>query len=205
VLSTDHPAIINRLTLVLRHHRNFGLSSSVENKDNSLKVFMSNSRRQRICIDISPTDLSNSDLFQFMSNSRQGVRARVLAACENYYYPLALLESGATREDVLNAAMNAVNQLHLQMQAIVDRIQQQGIEPTPLMLTKAGLAYHEVSSPPIYTKTTTVVSEGNHKCLDTERLDVEDEDDWGEDPPIPESRLAMIKESEKEMGIGSDG
>lgn len=160
---------------------------------------MAESKNRRFSIQVSSDNRSDIAVYDYMMDSECGLRVNVLEACKNYYLPLALIESGADKERVLKAAISSVNQLYQQIQSIVELAQYAGIEPTPLMLAKAGITGYLTPAASPGSSVPLVSSATDAPSLAPQLIKEGDNDDWGEIPPLTERELALIKEADDDF------
>lgn len=182
---------------------------------------MTDTKSRRFSVHVPSDNQCLQSVYDYMAGSKKGLRTKVFEACESYYYPLALMDADTNPDEILDAAISAVNQLHQQIQYILEKLQQQGIQPTPAMLSKAGHMSPVPGSPAntIPTAPSISIASPSPQHLNTPAepstplsnndditiKEDDDEDDWGEDPPLSAARLAYMKQSEEESRINNHG
>jgi hypothetical protein len=151
---------------------------------------MTRSDRKRISLEIMPNDFHNLTMYSYLERVQgKGVRNEIFKACDMCYYPLALIEAGARAVDIRNSAIEAINHLHCQIQVILDRLESEGIQSTSGMLSKARVTeYIAESNTPMASQ----ISPSFKSSTD-------EDDDW-DIPPLSEAELALVRESEDELG-----
>jgi hypothetical protein len=164
---------------------------------------MAQSERKRIIIDIPSDNTRYSRLYNHMMKSPDGVKKKVLDACDIQYYPFALIDSSAVKHsEVLEESILSVGRLYLQIQAIVGKLRAVGIQPTPEMLAivQAGISGHSIpaASLTIQPQTTEAVTSPSSHDIE----DDENDDDW---IPSPEELAYMQTSAEIDSGLKPNG
>lgn len=166
---------------------------------------MAQPERKRIIIDMPSDSTRYARLYSYMMKSPDGVKKKVLDACDIQYYPFALIETSAVKHsEILEESILSVGRLYLQIQAIVGKLRAVGIQPTPEMLAivQAGIGGHSISIPPSPISiqpqpTEAIISSSSHN-IEIE----EDDDDW--EPSAAE--LAYMQTSEAiDSGLTTNG
>lgn len=158
---------------------------------------MTTPERKRIIIDIPSDSLRYSRLYSHMANSPDGLKKKILDACDIQYYPFALIDSKAEQSEILDESIVSVGRLHIQIQVIVNKLRSLGIQPTPEMLTLVQAGDSNQSMPampsnrfqaatsPTTPSTQVVITESSAESN-------EDDDDWAP----TEAELAYLKKSQ---------
>jgi hypothetical protein len=160
---------------------------------------MAKTERKRIVIEIP----QNNPRYQRIRDHVTGsdiAKKNILDVYDAHYYPRSLVEDGAEPLKILLAATSSANQLYSQIQELVELLQSAGIQAPPAMLAQAGISGYQggAAISPISAQESAPSSE-------LDGLEEDDDDDWGEMPPLTAAELALVKESETELGVKFNG
>lgn len=153
---------------------------------------MAQSERKRIIIDIPYDNLRYSRLYSHMIKSPDGIKKKILDACDIQYYSFALADINVDKSEILDESIVSVGRLHVQIQAIVGKLRSLGIQPTPEMLALAQ-AWGSNNYTPAAIPTNPPLSTPITNLKDNSGIDDwDEEDDW----TPTEAELAYLKKSQ---------
>jgi hypothetical protein len=160
---------------------------------------MAKTERKRIVIEIP----QNNPRYQRIRDHVTGsdiAKKNILDVYDAHYYPRSLVEDGAEPLKILLAATSSANQLYSQIQELVELLQSAGIQAPPAMLAQAGITGYQSGA-----ATSPMNSQESAPSSEFDGSEEDDDDDWGEMPPLTAAELALVKESETELGVKFNG
>jgi hypothetical protein len=160
---------------------------------------MAKTERKRIVIEIP----QNNPRYQRIRDHVTGsdiAKKNILDVYDAHYYPRSLVEDGAEPLKILMAATSSANQLYYQIQELVELLQSAGIQAPPAMLAQAGITGYQSGAAISPIKSSESAPSGEFDSLEED-----DDDNWGEIPPLTAAELALVKESETELGVKFNG
>jgi hypothetical protein len=157
---------------------------------------MSKPTRKRIVIEILPDNLEHCRVYDHIESIDD--RKHILDIYGIHYQPSYLAESKADSLEILIAATHSANQLFSRIQQLVKLLVTAGIQPPPSMLAMAGLNGLQATETTIATLTAQALMPSVSPAASIEE---DDDDDWGEIPQLTEAQIAVIKASEKDLGV----
>lgn len=158
---------------------------------------MAKTERKRIVIEIPQNNPRYQRIRDHVTGS-DSAKKNILDVYDAHYYPRSLVEDGAEPLKILLAATSSANQLYSQIQELVELLQSAGIQAPPAMLAQAGITGYRAAASisPINPQASAPSDEFDS---------LEDDDDWGEMPPLTAAELALVQESETELGVKFNG
>jgi hypothetical protein len=160
---------------------------------------MAKTERKRIVIEIP----QNNPRYQRIRDHVTGsdiAKKNILDVYDAHYYPRSLVEDGAEPLKILLAATSSANQLYSQIQELVELLQSAGIQAPPAMLAQAGITGYQAGA-----AISPMNSQESAPSSEFDGSEEDDDDDWGEMPPLTAAELALVRESETELGVKFNG